>query len=153
MLSVRVLTVDDFEPWRRFVSSTLKNHPEFHIICEVADGLDSVQKAEELQPDLVVLDIGLPKLNGIAAARQIRRVAPKSKIVFLTENYSSDIVAEALSTGARGYVVKSDAGRDLLAAVEAVVRDHRFVSARVARHDLFDTADAQKSFRTTMNVD
>jgi DNA-binding NarL/FixJ family response regulator len=143
---VRVLTVDDFEPWRRFVSSTLKNKTKFQVICEVGDGLDSVRKAEELQPDLVVLDIGLPRLNGIEAARQIRKVAPKSKVIFLTENDCPDIAAEALTTGASGYVVKSDAGRELLPAVEAVLQGRQFTSARLPCHDFGDNTTPNASF-------
>jgi DNA-binding NarL/FixJ family response regulator len=128
MLPTSLLLVDDFEPWRRFVASTLKHKLQF--IREASDGFEAVQRAQELQPDLIVLDIGLPKLNGIEAARQIRKIAPQSKILFLTENNSPDIEAEALSLGAKGYVVKSDAGSDLLAAVEAVLHDEQFVSAR-----------------------
>ncbi|HEV2731229.1 MAG TPA: response regulator transcription factor [Terriglobales bacterium] len=145
--------VDDFEGWRHFVSYTLKNTPRFQIVGEVSDGLEAVQKAQELQPDLIVLDIGLPKLNGIEAARLIRQVAPKSKILFLTENHSPDIAAESLSTGASGYVVKANAGMELLVAVEAVIRDKRFVSARLACDDLGDTTDAKKSVRPAMNAD
>jgi DNA-binding NarL/FixJ family response regulator len=150
---VRVLTVDDFEPWRRFVSSALKNKPKFEIIGELSDGLEAVHKAQELQPDLIVLDIGLPKLNGIEAARQIRKVAPESKIIFLTENNSPDIAAEALGTGPSGYVVKSNAGSELLAAVEAVLRGEQFTSARLACRDLTDTTDTQSFVRGTMNAD
>ena len=133
---IRVLVVEDFEPWRRSVASLLQKQPELQIVCEVSDGLESVQKAEELQPDLVLLDIGLPYLNGIEAARRIRAVSPKSKILFLSENRSWDIVEEVLRTGARGYVVKSDAGGELLPAVEAVLKGERFVSASLAGGDL-----------------
>jgi DNA-binding NarL/FixJ family response regulator len=131
MASPCILAVDDFEPWRQFVCSTLWKQPQFRNILEVSDGLDAVQKAEELQPDLILLDIGLPSLNGIEAARRIRIVAPNSKILFLTENYDPDIAAEALRTGARGYVVKTDAERELLTAVEAVMAGKRFVSQRL----------------------
>ena len=78
----RILLVDDFEPWRSFVASLLRQNPEWQIICEVSDGLEAIQKAKEFQPDLIVLDIGLPKLNGIEAASSIRNVAPESKILF-----------------------------------------------------------------------
>jgi DNA-binding NarL/FixJ family response regulator len=150
---VRVLTIDDFEPWRRFVSSTLKNSSRFQIIGEASDGSEAARKAQELQPDLILLDIGLPKVNGIEAARLIRKVAPKSKILFLTENNSADIAAEALGTGANGYVVKRDAGSELLNAVEAVLRGKQFVSARLRYQNVIETADVQNSDRASVNGD
>ena len=153
MSSVRVLTVDDFEGWRSFVSSMLGGNPKFQIIGEVSDGVDAVQKAQELQPDLILLDIGLPKLNGIEAARQIRSVAPNSTILFLTENYSPDIAQEALRTGASAYVVKSDAGRELLAAVEDVLQGRQFVSERLRYRDFTGATDAQVSVPRTVNAD
>jgi DNA-binding NarL/FixJ family response regulator len=94
----------------------------------VSDGLEAVQKAEELKPDLIVLDIGLPTLNGIEVARQIRRLVPDSKILFLSQESSADVVREALSLGALGYVVKAHAGTELLAAVQAVLQGNQFVS-------------------------
>ena len=83
---IRVLVVDDYEPWRRFHCSMLKKHLEFQVIGEVSDGLEAVQQAQQLQPDLILLDIGLPSLNGIEAARQIIELLPASKILFITEN-------------------------------------------------------------------
>ena len=133
-LSVRVLIVDDYEPWRRNFSTTLRKQG-LRVIGEVADGLEAVQKAQELQPDLILLDIGLPTLNGIEAARRIRVVSPTSKILFVSENRSRDIAEEALSTGASGYVVKSDAGHELLPAVKAVLQSKQFVSASLMSHD------------------
>jgi len=107
--SVRVLVVDDFEPWRRFVSTTLQSQPNLQVIGEALDGLEAVQRAEQLQPDLIVLDIGLPSLNGIEVARRIRKISPESKILLLSQQSSAEVVQEALSTGAHGYVVKTDA--------------------------------------------
>jgi len=104
-------------------------------VGEASDGLEAFQKAQELQPDLIVLDIGLPNLNGIQAALRIREASPKSKILFVSENRSFDVVKEALRTGAFGYVVKSDAGSDLLLAFEAVLQGKRFVSASLASYD------------------
>jgi CheY-like chemotaxis protein len=101
------------------------------VVCEASDGLEAVQKAQELTPDLILLDIGLPKLNGIEAARQIRKLAPNSTILFLSANSSLDIVEEALRAGASGYVVKSDARSELLSAVQAVIQGKRFVSSRL----------------------
>jgi DNA-binding NarL/FixJ family response regulator len=97
-------------------------------VCELSDGLAAVQKAKELNPDLILLDIGLPGLNGIEAGRQIRKVVPSAKIIFLTQESSEDVVQEALSLGALGYVVKTRAGSDLLAAVEAVLAGKQYVS-------------------------
>jgi DNA-binding NarL/FixJ family response regulator len=125
----RVLVVDDYEPFRRFVCSTLGTRPELQIVGEASDGLEAIQKAEELQPDLIVLDIGLPTLNGIADARRIRKLSPQSKIIFLSQESSADVVQEALSLGALGYVVKTHAGSELLAAVEAVRQGRQFVGS------------------------
>jgi DNA-binding NarL/FixJ family response regulator len=141
MVDLRVLLVDDFEPWRRFVSTTLQKHPGFQIVLEVSDGLQAVQKAAELYPDLILLDIGLPGLNGIEAARRIRKVAPDSKIIFLTEDSAEDVAEEALRIGAAGYVVKADAARELLPAMRAVVSGRRFVSARLRGYLFFSTKD------------
>ena len=129
MPSVRVLVVDDSELWRRFVYSTLEKVPELQVICEVSDGLEAVQKAESLQPDLILLDIGLPTLNGFEAARRIRKLAPDSKILFLSQESSADVVQEAFRVGALGYVLKAQAGTELLAAVDAVRQGRKFVSS------------------------
>ena len=129
---IRVLVVDDYEPWYRFVSNTLKNQPELEVVQHASDGLEAVEQAEQLQPDLILLDIGLPTLNGIEAATRIREVSPTSKILFVSENRSVDIAEKALRTGAAGYVVKSDAGRELLAGIKAVLEGKRFVSASLA---------------------
>jgi DNA-binding NarL/FixJ family response regulator len=126
--SIRVLVVDDFEPFRRFVCSTLEQRQDLQVIGEISDGFDAVHKAEELKPDLILLDIGLPTLNGIEAARQIRRLAPESKLIFLTQEFSLEVVQEALSLGAWGYVMKTRAASDLLHAVESVILGKRFVS-------------------------
>jgi DNA-binding NarL/FixJ family response regulator len=133
--SIRVLVVDDFEPFRRFICSTLRTRPELQIVGEVSDGLEAVHKAEELRPDLIVLDIGLPTLNGIEAARQIRKVAPEYKILFVSQESSADLVQEALALGALGYVVKAHAGSELLGAVAAVLQGKQFVSASLMGHD------------------
>jgi len=126
---VRVLVVEDFEPFRRSICSKLGENPELLVIGEASDGLEAVRKAEELQPDLVLLDIGLPKLDGIEAGQQLRKLAPKCKIIFVTQESSAEVVHEALSLGARGYVVKTSAESDLLAAVESVISGKFFVSS------------------------
>ena len=104
---------------------------DLQVIGEVADGLEAVQRCVELQPDLILLDISLPSLNGIKSARQIRRLVPESKVIFLTQESSADVVQEALSLGARGYVVKIKAASELLTAVEAVLLGKTFVSGTI----------------------
>jgi DNA-binding NarL/FixJ family response regulator len=130
LASYRILIVDDFQPWRRFVASMLRDSPEFQIIGEAWDGLEAVRMSQELQPDLILLDVGLPKLNGIEAARRISAVAPDTTILFVSADQSDAVVQEAMRTGAcaRGYLLKSDAGRDLLPALQAVIEDRQFIS-------------------------
>ena len=140
---VRILVVDDFVLLRRYVTSILQNEPGWHVVCEVSDGLEAVQKAEEMTPDLILLDIGLPKLNGIEAARQIRKLAPKSKILFLSEFGDLNVAREALNTGAAGYVVKSDAGSELLSAIKAVFQGKQFISSRLKGRISHDAEDPQ----------
>jgi len=122
---VRILVVDDFARWRRFVSAIAQKEPGWQVICAASDGLEPVQKPEELTPDLILLDISLPKLSGIEAARQIRKVAPSSKILFVSTYASWEIAEAVLNTGASGYVVKADAGNELAKAVEAVLSGNR----------------------------
>jgi len=141
--SIQILVVDDFEPFRAFVFSVFSKAPEFQIICEASDGLEAVQKAEELKPDVILLDIGLPKLNGIQAARQIRKLAPSSRILFLSQESSADVVQEALDLGAMGYVVKAYAGSELLAAVESVCQGRRFVSVGSSGGNITGGANSQ----------
>jgi two-component system nitrate/nitrite response regulator NarL len=123
----RVLVVEDYERFRRFVCSTLTERPEFEVICEVSDGLEGVHRAEELHPDLILLDVGLPTLNGIQAARRIRKVSPESKILFVSQESSPEVVEEAFRSGAIGYLAKTHAGIELLAAVEAACQGRQFV--------------------------
>jgi DNA-binding NarL/FixJ family response regulator len=126
--STRVLVVEDFVAFRQFISSTLEERPNFSVIGEVSDGLEAVQKAVELKPDLILLDIGLPTLNGMDVARRVRKLVPESKIIFVTQESSAEMVREAFSLGAMGYVVKANAGSELLPAVEAVLSGQQFVA-------------------------
>ncbi len=134
--AVRVLIVEDFEPFRRFVRLTLSTFPHLQIIAEVSDGLDAVRRAEELQPELILLDIGLPALNGIEVARRIRALSPQSKIIFVTQESDLDVVREAFSMGALGYVVKTGAARDLLTAVGVVLGGGQFDSSVLPEHQI-----------------
>jgi CheY-like chemotaxis protein len=115
------------------------------VIGVASDGLEAVQKAKELQPDLILLDIGLPSLNGIEVARQIRKLSPESKILFVSQESSADVVRGALGTGAQGFVFKSDAGRELLKGVNTVLQGEQFVSGRFAGHDFSGHSDAGAS--------
>jgi DNA-binding NarL/FixJ family response regulator len=127
-----VLVVDDFEPFRRSVCSKLESRPDLQVIGEASDGLEAVEKAQALKPDLILLDIGLPRLNGIEASHRISRLNPSSTILFVSQISDADVVQEALSNGAKGYVWKQDAGIELLPAVETVLRGAHFVSSGVA---------------------
>jgi DNA-binding NarL/FixJ family response regulator len=129
--SIRILIADDFKAWRRQVRLLLQVRPEWHAIVEAADGSEAIQKAEDLKPDLILLDIGLPKLNGIEAARRIRQHSPGSKTIFLSQNNDRNIVQAAFSAGAQGYVYKTDAQSELLPAVDAVFRGKQFVSSSI----------------------
>ena len=126
---VRMLLVDDFKPWRDKVCSMLEQRTDLLIVGQAADGLEAVLKAQELQPDLILLDIGLPSLDGLKASIQIRQLIPSAKILFLTQNADADIAQAAMSAGAQGYVVKADAGRELLPAIAAVLRSERLSAA------------------------
>jgi DNA-binding NarL/FixJ family response regulator len=127
------MVVDDFDDWRHFVVSLLQQIPTLRVICEVSDGLEAVRKAEELKPDLILLDIGLPGVNGIEAARRIRLRGSNSEILFVSQDPDPEVVQEALSVGALGYLLKGDAGAELLAAVEAIVKGEPFLSGGLAQ--------------------
>ena len=131
---VRILVVEDFEPFRRFVCTTLRVNPEWQIVAESADGLDGVQKAKELEPDVILLDIGLPTLNGIEAAERISTLVRDAKVIFVTQNNDPDIMSSALSNGAKGYVIKEHAERELAPALEAVLDGRRFLGSGVSEH-------------------
>jgi DNA-binding NarL/FixJ family response regulator len=127
---VLILVVDDFGPIRRFVCEALGKRQQLRVVGEALDGLEAIQKAVELKPDLILLDIGLPTLNGLEAARQIRKLVPESMVIFFSQESSADVLQEALRIGAWGYVVKVGAETELLTAVEAVISGKRFVSSR-----------------------
>jgi DNA-binding NarL/FixJ family response regulator len=149
--SIRVLVVDDFEPFRRFVCSTLQNNLELPTIREASDGLEAIELAHALQPHLILLDIGIPKLNGIEAARRIRELAPQSLILFVSQESSVDVVQGAFSVGASGYVVKMEAGRELMTAVRAVLRGERFVGRRFEGHNFTEASVAPTRASTRDN--
>ncbi len=138
MESLSILVVDDSRVWRQSVCSLLHRYMDRVIICEGSDGLEAVQKSEELQPDLVLLDIGLPNLNGLDAARLIRSVAPRSRILFVSSYDWPELPHEAMKLGALGLVAKSKAARDLLPAISTILRDEQFFGSEVSPLDPTD---------------
>jgi DNA-binding NarL/FixJ family response regulator len=133
---IRVLVVDDHRPFLGFVSALLRQHPDILVIGEAQDGVMAVHQAEALQPDVILLDIALPKLNGIAAAHQIRKTVPRARIVFLSNESSPEVVQEALKLGACAYVEKICAGQELLPAIKAVLISGRFLSSGLREYHL-----------------
>lgn len=127
----RVLIVEDHEIVRRRICAILSHDPTLVVIFQTADGEEAIKKAQELQPDLILLDITLPGISGIEAAHRLRKVSPASKIVFLSQHDSLQIVKNAFKTGGHGYVLKSDAGLDLLDAIRSVRVGKQFVSQRL----------------------
>jgi DNA-binding NarL/FixJ family response regulator len=151
---LRVLLVEDSEAWRRWLHRELGKLQQLQIVGEGTDGIEAVKKTHELKPDLILLDIGLPNLDGIEAAIRIVHSTPDSKIVFFTMQDDPDIVRLALSIGAQGYVLKRDAITDLSAAVAAVLRGQRFVSRRleVASESLLFALGNRSGVRNSMNI-
>jgi DNA-binding NarL/FixJ family response regulator len=123
--------VDDYEPWRRWVYSELERQPQLQVVGEASDGLEAIRKTHELKPDIVLLDIGLQNLNGLEAANRIMQISPDSKIIFLSTQNDRDVIKQALSNGATGYVLKAEAKSELLDAIAAVIQGRRFVSRRL----------------------
>ena len=132
MRSYKILVVDDSDRFRQFLVLSLRQRAEFQLVYEASDGLEAVERAEELKPDLILLDIGLPSVNGIEAGRRIQKVSPSSKILFVSLESSADVVQEALQLGAHGYLLKADAARELLPAVDAVLQGGQYLSRRLA---------------------
>jgi DNA-binding NarL/FixJ family response regulator len=124
----RTLVVEDHRPFLDHICAALREHADLQVVGETQNGLEAVEYARDLQPDLILLDIGLPGLNGIEAARRIRSIAPNAKIVFVTQESSDDLVHAAFELGAWGYVLKTSVARDLSAAVDAVINGKKFVS-------------------------
>ena len=128
LLLARTLVVDDSVSFREQICKMLAKLPNFQVIGEASDGLEAVRQAQQLQPDLILLDIGLPKLDGIAAGRRIRKLCPRSRIIFISQQSSVDFVQEALDLGALAYILKSKLATDLKPAIDAVLDGKRFVS-------------------------
>jgi two-component system nitrate/nitrite response regulator NarL len=132
---VRILVVDDHEPFRRFLHLKLQQRPELQIVGEASDGLEGVQKAKDLQPDLILLDIGLPRLNGIEAAHRIMKFSPNANILFISQVNDAAVIAAAIGNGAKGFVRKLNVNRELLPAIEAVLRGEHITSTGVTQRE------------------
>ena len=128
IISLRLLIAEDYELFRNLYRAIIEPRPELQIVAEACDGLQALQMAAELKPDMILLDIGLPLLNGFDAARLIRKLAPDSKIIFLSQELAPEVVQEAFNLGASAYVMKATAASDLLAAIDAVRVGGNFVS-------------------------
>lgn len=130
---LRILIADDHEVARRGIRALLESHPGWEVCAEAKDGRETVDLAARMKPDLILLDIGMPNLNGLEAARQILAASPDAVILILTMHDTDHVVREVLRAGARGFLLKSDAGRDLVAAVEALQRQSTFFTTRVSQ--------------------
>jgi len=130
-MKLRILIADDHEVVRRGLCALLQGHEGWEICAEAKDGREAVEKATQLKPDVVILDVGMPNLNGLAATRQLTQHNPNCKVIMLTITDSDQVIREALDAGARGFVLKSDAARDLVSAVEALQRNRMFFTPRV----------------------
>jgi len=131
-MAFRIFIADDHEVVRKGLISLLEAQPGWEVCGEAGDGREAVEKAAELKPDIIILDIGMPSLNGLEATRQILKVNPDAKILVLTLHDSDSVVREVLNAGARGFLLKSDAARDLVAAAEALRRDKTYFTSKVA---------------------
>ena len=125
---LRVVVVDDYREFRTLLNSIVHTQPEWQVVAEACNGEEAVRRIEALRPDLVLLDIGLPALNGFEVTRIIRATVPESKIVFVSQESSAEAVQEALSLGADGYVLKAHVASELLVAVKAVLQGTQFLS-------------------------
>lgn len=129
--AIRILVVDDHEIVRHGLRLLLESRPGWTVVGEASTGTEGVEKAVELKPDVVLLDLGMPELNGFEATRRIREALPQTEVLVLSMNDSEQMVRKALASGARGYLVKSGAGRELLTAIEAALRHKSFLSSSI----------------------
>jgi DNA-binding NarL/FixJ family response regulator len=137
----KILVVDDFLPWQRFVAGIFESETDFQIVSLASDGLEATKKAKELQPNVIVMDISLPIMNGIESTRQIRVLSPESKILFLSEHRDPNLIQATFEAGGSGYVLKGDSSSDLIPGIRAVLRNQQFVSQTLK--------DWRKGFSTT----
>ena len=133
MCTVNLLIADDHDVVRRGLCALIQGQPGWQVVAEATNGRDAVAKADEFKPDLAILDITMPSLNGIDAAKQIAKISPRTKVLILTVHDSDQLIPKALEAGARGYILKADAGRDLVTAVNALLSDKTFFTPKVAQ--------------------
>ena len=126
---IRILVVDDWPEWQRFLQRKLESERNFQIVGLASNGLEGVGQAAELQPDVVLMDLNMPVLNGLDATRRIRELSPRSRVLVLSENRCREVVRAAFEAGASGYVVKADSGSDLLAGIRALLENRQFLSS------------------------
>jgi DNA-binding NarL/FixJ family response regulator len=144
---LRILIADDHELIRRGVRTLLEAEPGWKVVAEASDGQEALEKAKETKPEIVVLDIGMPRLSGLEAARRLKRTLPQIKVLMLTMHDSERLAWEVLNAGALGYVTKSDTARDLIIAIEALRRDKTFFTPKVDRIILDSFLDGGSSKR------
>ena len=130
MKTVRILIADDHDLMRRGVRTLLEPHPGWEICGEATTGREAVAKAEELKPNIVILDISMPDLNGVDAAKRIKKASPDTEVLIFSAHYSDQLIREILEAGVRGYIVKSDSDRDLVIAVESLAKKKPFFTSR-----------------------
>ena len=147
MSGLKILLADDHAIVREGVRSIIQSRPGWSIVAEVADGAEAVQKATELKPDIAILGVRLPRLNGVEAARRIRQALPQTGIVILTVDNSEQTLRQAVSCGVRGYVLKSDASSSLIDAIQSVSQNEFFLSPNVAHHETMRTSTPQLTQR------
>ena len=151
-MQVKILIADDHEIVRRGLRAILENQPEWHVVDEAVTGREALEKAKSSSPDVAVIDIGMPELNGLEATRQILKLLPQTEVLILTMHESEQIIREVLAAGARGYVLKSDAGKDLVTAVDALCHHRTFFSSKVSEmllHSYLRRSDRAESVDTT----
>jgi DNA-binding NarL/FixJ family response regulator len=149
MGAVRLLVADDHEIVRKGLRALLEEQPGWEVAAEAADGRDAVEKAKLIKPDITILDISMPSLNGLEAARQIVKSVSQTKVLVLTMHDSDPLIQQVLEAGARGYLLKSDAGRDLVTAVDALRRNKTFFTPKVAQMVLEGYLDNNSKETTT----
>lgn len=140
MSVTKILIVDDFLPWHRFVRRVLESETDFKVIATAADGFEAVQKTTKLRPDVILMDINLPGMSGVDATREIRKVSPTSKVLFLSEHRATDLIKTTFRVGGVGYVLKSDCSSDLLMGIRSILGGERFLSRSLTPHwpDILD---------------